>query len=192
MFDSLNPLKVLKPIKDFADKIIGEGEAAKSKQSDKPSGILGSLAHTPAVAAKLGEQAEASKAKRQTLFGEVWESIVARYFPNFSKFLDLGTGLKLFQKEDEAHRFQNEFEFVTAMTLLIPDFMLRKVTDPIAESETFLTVLEHWPVKGKEFADKIRAKKNPDDVVSALRMMHQDMVTSKILVSEVISKIMGK
>jgi len=173
---------------DYAESLISKVDLTKVN----PSGPLARAIQSPETSKKLSEQAEASKAKRQTLFGEVWESVMMRYFPNLSKFLDLGTGFKLFQKEDEAHKLQNEFEFATALTLLIPDFLLRKVTDPIAESEAFLTILENWPVKGKELADKIRAEKNPDDVVNALRMMHQDMVTSKIAISEVISKITGK
>jgi hypothetical protein len=138
------------------------------------------------AATEIKENAEKS---RESLFGEVWESVLARYFPNVSKLMDLASMVGITQKDPEAVPWQNEFENITALTLFIPDSFLHHITDWFANSETFLKILENWPIHGKAMADKIRQGKDPDDVINALRMMHQDMITGKVSFDKVRSAI---
>jgi hypothetical protein len=162
---------------DLLEKFKGLEESAKGKRSSLFEEVMDSR--------KSKESTEHFKKERSGLFGEVWESFLTRYFPNVSKFMDLGSTVGFFSKDPEALAWQNEFEAITSLTLLIPDFMLRPITDPLAESELFIKILTNWPVKGEEFAEKIKAEKNPDDVISALRMINQDLNTSKVAFDDI-------
>jgi len=176
----------LDKLQEFSAPLLKKFEDIEKSAQDKRQGLFSEVMGNKETAAKSKDIEGKYKEKRHSLFGEVFESFLARYFPNVSKFMDIGTSVVPFMnKDDEIFAWQNEFETITAFTLLIPDFLLRTVTDPIANSETFLTVLSHWPLKGEEFANKIRSDKNPDDVINALRLMHQDLATSKVSFTDI-------
>lgn len=174
-------MDTLEKLKGFSNDILEKFKSLQGSAEEK----RGTLFDEVVDSKKSKDEAEKFKGERSGLFGEVWESYLARSFPNVSKFMDLGSTFHFFKKDSEVLAWQNEFESITALTLLIPDFLLRVVTDPIANSETFMTVLKHWPVKGEEFAAKIEKDKNPDDVVSALRLINQDLTTSKVAYDDI-------
>jgi hypothetical protein len=175
-------------------------EAPKANESKLPEWLLkipllGSLAEklTPAQKEKAEKIRATAEKERSGIFGEVWESMLARYFPRLSKMMDIASAVGATEKDPEVVPWQNEWEAFTAFSMFVPDFLLRYITDPFAESETFLKMLEGWPLQGKELAAKIRAEKDPDDVIDALRMMHQDLfVTSKVSFEKAFGSILTK
>ncbi len=176
----------LDKLKEFSAPLLKKFEDIEKSAKDKRESLFGEVMTEKETAEKSGDIEDKYKEKRHSLFGEVFESMLARYFPNVSKFMDISTSVIPFtSKDDEIFAWQNEFETITAFTVLVPDFLLRKITDPIAESETFLKVLSHWPLKGEDFANDIKSTKNPDTVINALRLMHQDLATSKVSFTDI-------
>lgn len=122
---------------------------------------------------------ETAQEERMDIFGEVSESILNRYFPNISKLLDLQSNLT--GKTDiEVISWQNEFEALTALTLFIPDFLLKFITGPLVKSKFFMKIVENWPLCGEKMVKKIKKNKDPDDVINMLRIMYQDMIAGKV------------
>ncbi|MFA5352225.1 MAG: hypothetical protein WC304_03020 [Candidatus Gracilibacteria bacterium] len=179
---------------------LGAGYLAENKPEAKESWLsrvplLGSLAEklNPGQKEKAEKIRGHAEKERSGIFGEVWESILVRYFPGISKLIDVASSVGITDKDPETVPWQNEFEAFTAFSMFVPDFLLRYITDPFAESETFLKILEGWPMQGRELADKIRAKKDPDDVIDALRMMHQDLfATGKVSFESAFSSLFTK
>lgn len=170
---------------DFIDTVLSVGKSwlgsgEKGKGVTGIESLDGILAKVPGLGSEAEKTGAEGQKERSSLFGEVWESFLNRFFPNVSKILDLGSAAGLKEGDIEAVPWQNEFETITALSLFVPDFILHYITDPFAESDKFLTLVEYWPLLGKETADLIRKDKNPDDVVNAIRVMHQDMVTGKV------------
>jgi hypothetical protein len=100
--------------------------------------------------------------------------------------LDLMGFLNLKKQDVESFAWQNEFESLTALTMLVPDYLLKYITNPFANSAVFLQIVEEWPAAG-ELAQKIRKDKDPDDVVDAMRLIHQDLVTGKVSTGSLLS-----
>lgn len=133
-----------------------------------------------------------SQAERRGFFGEFLNSFLVRQFPNASKVLDIGAAVGgatgMIERKEEIYPLQHEFETVTALTMFVPDSWLSTVTDPLADSEIFQKIVEFWPmasgvdlpVIGNEpLEDRVRAK-DPDAVVEAIRIIHQDFMTGKV------------
>jgi len=134
-----------------------------------------------------------AEAERGSLFGEVFESILNRSFPRISRLMDIASTVGVVERDPEVVPWQNEFESLTAFSMLVPDFLLRRFTDPFANSEAFLRIIEFWPatsrflIAGEELAEKIRRDKDPDDVITALRIIHQDIfITGRVSLERVL------
>ncbi len=152
---------------------------------------------------KIEEIQETAKEERGSLFKEVLGSGLKRYFPSLSKIIDTGrliTGQ--YEEKDEAYALEHEFEGLTALTMFVPDSFLKILTDPLVNSEIFQKIVDKWPelspnlpIIGKgefeELKEKIKDPKSydPDDVISLLRIMHQDLMTSKMSFSKVVQLV---
>jgi len=167
--------------KDKAPEKVGEG-AKKPEEEGFVMRTLRSLG-----LGKKAEKVEAdAKKERSGIFGEVWESVLARHFPRLSKLLDMASTVGLTRRDKEVFSLQDEFESITAFTMLVPDFLLRKITDPLVHSSIFMEIVEHWPTIGKGwFQDLKKANYDPDDVINVLRVMVQDLVTGKVSMDKV-------
>lgn len=83
--------------------------------------------------------------ERHSLLWEVSEARFISNFPTLSKVKDFSNLLWITKTDAEVLPWQNELEKGTATTLLLPDFLLRKITDPIVKSSAFNTVLNNFP-----------------------------------------------
>ncbi|HRY91592.1 MAG TPA: hypothetical protein P5229_04605 [Candidatus Gracilibacteria bacterium] len=148
------------------------------------------------------EQQEAQKTQenaekeRAGIFTEAFSSVLTRYFPNVSKLTTLASaGMDLAgirKRAPEAHPLQNEIDNILALTLLVPDFMLKKVTDPFVKSEKFMTLVEHWPLLPQDMVQKIKKENyDPDDVINVFRVMSQDLSSGTVVISRLIEKVFG-
>jgi hypothetical protein len=158
---------------------------------DKLKSMLGG-GKNPEALNSANEIQNESQAERRGFFGEFLNSFLVRQFPNASKVLDIGTAIGgatgMIERKEEIYPLQHEFETVTALTMFVPDSWLSTVTDPLADSEIFQKIVEYWPmasgvdlpVIGNEpLEDRVRAK-DPDAVVEAIRIIHQDFMTGKV------------
>jgi len=131
---------------------------------------------------------EEGESERSGIFGEVFESLLTRHFPRLSKLMDLSSSVGLTKRDGEVVPWQNEFETLTAFTMFVPDFLLRKITDPLVHSSIFMKVVEYWPVLGEKWIKTLKAPNvDPDDVINVLRIMNQDIVAGKVPVDKIIS-----
>jgi hypothetical protein len=70
--------------------------------------------------------------------------------------------------------------------MFVPDRLLRKVTDPIVKLPLFATLVKRYPLgnslekKLLDSSGNIKSNYDPDDVISFLRMVHQDMISGKV------------
>lgn len=78
---------------------------------------------------------------RDGLKNELLEAVSAREMPTMSKIFDLMTGFGLKKGDREFYSGQNRFEFVTALSMFIPDFLLKYFTDPICDQEWFVALV---------------------------------------------------
>jgi hypothetical protein len=131
---------------------------------------------------------EGAQVERSGIFGEVFESLLARHFPRISKLMDLSSTIGLTRRDSEVVPWQNEFESLTAFTMFVPDFLLRKITDPLVHSSIFMKVVEYWPALGEKWIKTLKAPNvDPDDVINVLRIMNQDIIAGKVPVDKIIS-----
>lgn len=142
----------------------------------------------------LGKKAEAVKEEaevdRSGIFGEVVESLLARHFPLLSKLMDISSTLKITDRDSEVVPWQNEFETLTAFSMFVPDFLLKKITDPLVKSSAFMKAAENWPLVGEKWIKKLKQPKvNPDDVINVIRIMNQDVITGKVPVDKLIGAL---
>jgi len=126
--------------------------------------------------------------KRSALLGEVLEAAAARWSPGLSKFMDLLSTVGIRSKDPEILPRQHEFEKYTAMTMFIPDFLLKYATDPVLKLPGFQRLIEIYPLGGKPKKRILEAQKankvvNPDDVISFLRIVNQDLSLGKLLIA---------
>ncbi|MGL5830531.1 MAG: hypothetical protein ACRCZE_00085 [Candidatus Altimarinota bacterium] len=158
---------------------------------DKLKGLIGGGKNPEALNSANEIQNEA-QAERRGFFGEFLNSFLVRQFPNASKVLDIGTAVGgatgMIDRKEEIYPLQHEFETITALTIFVPDSWLSTVTDPLAESEIFQTIVEYWPmasgvdlpfIGNEPLEDRVKAK-DPDAVVEAIRVIHQDLMTGKV------------
>lgn len=159
--------------------------------ADKLKGLLGGGKNPEALNSANEIQNEA-EGERRGFFGEFLNSFLVRQFPNASKVLDIGATVGgwtgMVERKEEIYPLQHEFEFATAMTMFVPDGWLSTVTDPLAESEIFQKIVEFWPlasgvdlplIGNEPLEDRVKAK-DPDAVVEAIRVIHQDFMTGKV------------
>lgn len=125
--------------------------------------------------------------ERNSLFGEVAESAIARWAPRRGKVADLFTSVGIKEGDPEAVRRQKEFESITAWTMFVPDFLLKKVTQPILKIPGFKTLVEKYPLWGKVKTKLLAWWENPDpdQVVNFLRIVNQDIVTGKVALQKI-------
>ncbi len=181
--------KIKQKADSLKDYLGGKKEEPKSKGGNMLFDIL-SMGRTQMKrrAEKIKEQAEKD---RESIFGEVFESVLARYFPTISKLMDLSSTVGITKRDKESWPLQNEIETLTMLSMFIPDIFLKKITDPLVKSKTFHSLVKNWPVLHKDWLKKIKSKDyDPDDVIDILRIMHQDMISGKVTISKVIDKVM--
>jgi hypothetical protein len=158
---------------------------------DKLKGLLGS-GKNPEALNSANEIKNEAQAERRGFFGEFLNSFLVRQFPSASKVLDIGATVGgwtgMVERKEEIYPLQHEFEFATAMTMFVPDGWLSTVTDPLADSEIFQKIVEFWPmasgvdlplIGNEPLEDRVRAK-DPDAVIEAIRVIHQDLMTGKV------------
>lgn len=139
---------------------------------------------------------EESEKERAGLFGEAIGSSFKRLFPTLSKWLDLGkTGgaaVGLFDRGPEGHALQHEIDSLTSFTLFIPDFMLKYATDIFHTSEIFQKVVEIWPLMPEELKKAMKDPNyDPDDLISIIRIMNQDIATGNVTYESLIKEGIG-
>ena len=134
---------------------------------------------------------ERQEKERSSFLWEVVESWLARWTPWLSKFLDVLSSTWLKNKDPEVVSWQNELEAITAWTMFVPDRFLRKVTDPIVKLPLFTKLVKYYPMGNsieKKLLDKdgnIKSNYDPDDVISFIRMVHQDFISGKVWINKV-------
>lgn len=198
-------------------------EAAKPDDASSSTGIFEWLKQKVGIGDKAREIHETAKKERSQIFGGeknpengekkggVWAGIMARYYPSLSKLGDLRNPLESIKKiKENPMNLIDELDGLCADTILIPDFLLKFVTDPLVETDVFkklvdfydkgfaglltpnIPLLHRIPVLGPEkqnWSEKIFGKgKNydPDDVFSFLRIILKDKDTLKEVVSKFI------
>lgn len=187
----------------------------KKAEGSAGNGIFGGLMDAfggkPEVANEANEAKESAEKQRTSIWSEVGRSLFLRQFPRLAVLKDLGkvTG----SNEPEAVPWQHEFEAISALLILVPNKWKHVITDMFANSSIFQTLVEHWPGldgvnlpiigkdglmsknlpilgKGGSLRDRILNEKDPDAVVEAIRIMHQDIfVTGKVTFSWVREKL---
>lgn len=112
-------------------------------------------------ATRIGRESEPERAG---LFGEVFESVLRRVFPDASEAYDIIRNV--FTNPRESWDFENEFEVVTAIFGLMPDsfqaYVLENSIVPLLRT-----------VGLDELADL--AMSNPDDFINRIRTMESDI-----------------
>jgi len=96
---------------------LGAGYLAENRPEAKESWLsrvplLGSLAEklNPGQKEKAEKIRGDAEKERSGIFGEVWESILVRYFPGISKLMDVASSVGITDKDPETVPWQNEFE----------------------------------------------------------------------------------
>jgi len=177
-----------------------------SGKSDSGGGLFDSITSkfggNSEAAKEAGEVKESAEKDRASVWGEVGRSMFLRQFPRLSVLKDL---TKLGgSKDPEVVPWQHEFEAITALLVLVPNKWKHVITDFFADSTIFQKLVEYWPGldginlpiigkdgfmsknlpilgKGGSLRDRILQEKDPDAVVEAIRIMHQDIfVTGKV------------
>jgi hypothetical protein len=112
-------------------------------------------------ATRIGRESEPERAG---LFGEVFESILKRVFPDASEAYDVINNILMNPRE--SWEFENEFEVVTAIFGMMPDSFQRFVLE-----NTLVPLLRR--VGLEELAEL--ASTNPDNFINRLRTMESDI-----------------
>ncbi len=129
---------------------------------------------------------ETHERERSGFLWEIIESWLARRAPWLSKFLDVSSSIWLSKKDPEVVSRQNELEWFTAWSIFIPDRFLRIITDPIVKFPLFSALVKAYPLWNsieKKLLDtdgNIKHDYDPDDVISFIRMVHQDFISGKV------------
>ncbi|MBD3270445.1 hypothetical protein GF376_02880 [Candidatus Peregrinibacteria bacterium] len=174
----------------------------------KAPGILGSIVDTaekwglkmpPFLKKALGVEKE-SKKERAGLFSNVMEGLLIRQFPTLSKWKDVGEMVGLIERGPEGHPLQHEIENITALSMFVPDAWLKNLTDPLAESQAFQTLISYYDTifwASGVTALKIpyiqnpdtlleRVKKGePDAVIDFLRVVNQDIASGAVTLEKI-------
>jgi hypothetical protein len=73
----------------------------------------------------------------------------------------------------------------------VPDFLLKPFTDPFLNSEVFLKIVKNYPTLGEKWYQKISKEKDPDDIINALRIIHQDIfITGKLSIGKLLDLVL--
>lgn len=193
----------LETIKTAYDLLTKSGSSdGKSQEKGFFGKLLDIFKSNPEAIKQAESIKENAQNERLSFFSEVGRSIFLRQFPRLAQLQDLG---KLTENnEPEAVPWQHEFEAITALLLFVPNSFKKYITDFFAESTTFQTLVKNWPGldgvdlpiigntglmskdlpilgKGGSLRERILQQKDPDAVIQALRIMHQDIfVTGKV------------
>lgn len=181
-------------------------------------GIFGKIMESiglknPETAREATAAKETAQKERASIFGEIGKSLFLRQFPRLSALTDIGKQLSG-KKDAEVVPWQHEFETISAFLILIPNKWKHHITDIFANSDTFKKLIEYWPGldstnlpivgalldkdlpiigRGGSLRDRILKEKDPDAVIQALRIMHQDLfVTGKITFDWIKEKLGNK
>lgn len=143
---------------------------------------------------------ENAEKERFDVFSEAFRLVGERY--GFNKMMPLidawrHTGGKLtgfFGPDAEIVPWQNEFEFSTAIMMLMPDswkdsLPYVKELRTLADSPTFLKIVANVPLLGQEAADKIKKDRDIDDIVKAFRIVHQEIIVGSAVGKRIIDLI---
>ena len=201
--DTLNPFSgggLLSKGIDMAKGMFGadEKEKAPARAGAKPetgNPIFNFLSGKPGYKRKAEGIRESSETYRSSVLKEVLYSVLDRYAPRLSKFGSLvKTAGRLvgIGKGKESLPWENEFETITGLSLVIPDSMLGIMTNRFTGEGTFASIVSYWPGMPDHFEEKIKDPNcDPDDVISIMRIMHQDIVAGKCTISSVVGLIPG-
>jgi hypothetical protein len=178
-------------------KFVMPGESKDTKSASKPkeeeSGnmIMNFLKRLGGKDKSEAEKVqETAEAERAGIFTEAISSVLVRYFPKLSKITTLASAamdkVGIRKRNPESHEWQNEIDNFTALTLFIPDRILKNATDLFVKSEYFLKLIEFWPGMPKNMIDEIKKEKyDPDFVINILRVISQDISTGKVAADKV-------
>lgn len=159
----------------------------------------------PEVAGEAKEKNDLFKSLREGFFGELGKSLLLRQMPRLSAMTDIGLQLSG-NKGAEKVPWQNEFETITALLILVPNSWKHHITDLFASSSIFQGIVKYWPgldgvdipvvgptgilagaLPGLGEGGSLRARileqqpPDPDAVIQVLRIIHQDVfVTGKM------------
>lgn len=158
-----------------------KGEVSEKKSGNSIFDWLKEKAGFKDEAEKIQEDAQKERAG---IFRSVAGSVAERYCPTLMKMWDAGRTLAstvgISERGAEIHPLQHEIESITALSLFVPDFMLKHLTEPLRKSETFQKIVEKWPLLNQDWIDKMKQDDcDPDNVISVLRIMNQDIVAGK-------------
>jgi hypothetical protein len=134
---------------------------------------------------------ETHERERSGFLWEIIESWLARRAPWLSKFLDVSSSIWLSKKDPEVVSRQNELEWFTAWSIFIPDRFLRIITDPIVKIPWFAALVKAYPLgnsiekKLLDWDGNIKDNYDPDDVISFIRMVHQDFISGKVGIDKI-------
>ena len=123
--------------------------------------------------------------ERSSFLWEIVESAMARWTPWLSKFMDVLSSVWVTNKDPEVVSWQNELEWFTAWSIFIPDRFLRIVTDPIVNLPWFATLVKFYPLGDSleenllDSEGNVKSDYDPDDVISFIRLIHQDFISGK-------------
>ena len=123
--------------------------------------------------------------ERSSFLWEIVESAMARWTPWLSKFMDVLSSVWVTNKDPEVVSWQNELEWFTAWSIFIPDRFLRIVTDPIVNLPWFATLVKLYPLGDSleenllDSEGNVKSDYDPDDVISFIRLIHQDFISGK-------------
>ena len=129
---------------------------------------------------------ERHEKERSSFLWEIVESAMARRTPWLSKFIDVLSSVWAINQDPEVVSWQNELEWFTAWSIFIPDRFLHIITDPIVKIPWFWSLVKAYPLGNsieKFLLDEdgnIKQNYDPDDVISFIRMLHQDFISGKI------------
>lgn len=134
---------------------------------------------------------ERHERERSSFLWEIFESALARWTPGLSKFLDVLSSVGITDTDSEVVSWQNELEWFTAWSIFIPDRFLRIITDPIVKIPWFATLVKIHPLGDSIEEDlldsdgNIKSDYDPDDVISFIRLVHQDFISGKAWVDTI-------
>lgn len=182
---------------DMLPELIKKIKAGDTRAEGPVLDYLKSREDTSEEAETIVENAEK---ERFDIFSEWFRLVGERY--GFNKMMPLidawsQTGGKLtglLAPDEEIVPWQNEFEFTTAMIMLMPDFIsdrmpIVKELKTLADSPTFLKIVAFTPLLGEEFADKIKTGRDVDDIVKAFRIIHQEIIVGTAIGKRIIDLI---
>ncbi len=186
-----NPTAIIDKVK----QMFGGGPAEGAERSG--NSIFDFLKGNPSTSEKAEGIKEGAEQERAGIFGEVASSLYRRWFPDLAKFTDLAAagaqGLGIREMGPEAVPWQHEFETITAFSLLVPDSMLKHLSDPLAKSELFKKMVDYWPtsIPDDMKADLAKEDYDPDVFFDIIRIMNQDIAAGKTTVEKVLGLIPG-